>query len=72
VTLTNPALVLFGLTCSQVMVEFLECIDENAARGSLLPATVFNRAQDRAFLSLTAHRMFSAPEFLSFYSAERA
>jgi hypothetical protein len=33
-------MLVFRLTCSQVLVDFLECIDEDAARVSLLPATV--------------------------------
>jgi hypothetical protein len=50
VTLLHSAMLVFRLTCSQVLVDSLECIDGNAARGLLLAATVFIRVEDKQLL----------------------
>jgi hypothetical protein len=67
VTFPDPALPCSFLPEATSGMLVLEPIDGYAARGLLLPATVFNRAEDRKFLSLTAHRMFSASGIPSTY-----
>jgi hypothetical protein len=50
VKLLRSAMLVFRLTCSQVLVDFLGCIDANAARGWLLPSAVFIGVEDMNML----------------------